>query len=171
MPNQTPAPSPPALAEPVDEASGQPAWLWWLLAAVAAAVAVVTAVALRARKRMREWNEQVSAAAGEVRWFSRELIPLLQQQASVEQLAGVWVVARSRAAAVEVALTRMVPGAPNETEAARATMLRDAVQDATAQLNASIEVGSTTPSSDRLAAAAGSLEAALAGLNPDRPGP
>jgi hypothetical protein len=120
---------------------------------------------------MREWNDQLSAAVGEVRWFSRELIPLLQQQPSAEQVAGAWLVARSRVAAVEDALTRMVPGAPNETEAARAGTLRDAVHDAGEQLNSLIEPTAATPSADRLAAAAGTLETALAALNPEGPVP
>jgi len=168
----TPTPSLPAVAEPEEEATtGQPAWLWWVLAAVAVALAVAIPLVVGARRRMREWNAQLSAAAGEVRWFSRELIPLLQQQTSVEQVAGAWLVARSRVAAVEDALTSMVPAAPNETEAARAEALRDAVRDAREQLNSVTEPGAETPSADRLAAAAGTLESALAALNPEAPVP
>jgi hypothetical protein len=60
----------------------------------------------------------------------------------------------------------MVPGAPNETETARAETLRDAVHDARERLNSLTEPGSPTPSAVGLAAAAESLESALATTNP-----
>jgi hypothetical protein len=145
-----------------------PAWVWWLLAAVLVALAVTIPLVLAARRR-GAWGEAMSAASEEAAWFARTLIPQLQQEQSVEQVAGGWRVARDRVAAVEDSLTGLESTAPGESEATRARTLRDAVRSSKDRLDLLVRSEGSTAASAELAAAASAIEAAIAATSADRP--
>ncbi len=105
-----------------------PAWLWWLIGAVVLAIAVTVAVLLRRRGRRRAWAEQLSAAAAELTWFSRELIPQLGQAASIQQMLGGWQISAGRVIALEDRLTALEAEAVDESRRSQARALRGAVR-------------------------------------------
>ena len=84
---------------------------------------------LRARRRAA-WDAEEAEAEVEVGWLARELLPQLQQSGTPEALAGGWQVSAARAGAAEDRLTGLETSAPDETRAARARDLRDAVRAA-----------------------------------------
>ncbi|HEY7858415.1 MAG TPA: hypothetical protein VIC82_07930 [Candidatus Nanopelagicales bacterium] len=110
----------------------------------------------------------MAAASAEAAWFARVLIPQLQQQPSVEQVTGGWHVARDRVVTVEDSLTGLESTAPGETEVARARTLRDAVRASKDRLDGLVQSGEHATAGPELAAAARTLEAALASTNPDQ---
>jgi len=144
-----------------------------LLGAALIAVAVAVPLLLAARRRRNSWDTQLIAAAGEIVWFSRQLIPQLQQDGTRDQVAGAWQVTRDRVSKLEDTLTGLQSTAPNEQEAARARDLRDAVRDARTRIDAAAET--TGPPVDitmtryELGAARATLETALANSEPGHP--
>ena len=125
-PTATPSPTVSAAGEPVDaDDGGLPAWLWWLLAALLAALAVW--LVLRARRRSA-WDAELAPVEAEIDCFGRELLPQLQQTRTPDALAGGWHVSAARVEAAEDQLTGLEASAPDETRAARARTLRDAVR-------------------------------------------
>jgi len=126
----TPTPTPTAAAAPAAtdaDDGGLPAWLWWLLAILLAGL--VAYLILRARRRAA-WDAEEAEAEVEVGWLARELLPQLQQSGTPEALAGGWQVSAARAGAAEDRFTGLETSAPDETRAARARDLRDAVRAA-----------------------------------------
>ena len=140
----------------------------WLLFAVLVAAAVGVPLFRRLRRRS-SWTDQVEAATGEVAWFARELIPQLGQQTSVDLVAGGWHLSRARVVAAEDALTGLAATAPDAQGTGQARVLRDAVRQARAMLDAGTAPGAVTAIGVELAAAAGTLEAALAPPDLDQP--
>jgi hypothetical protein len=125
-PTATPSPSVSAAGEPVDDDDGGvPAWLWWVLAAVLAALAAWLAVQAR---RRNAWDAELAPVEAEIDWFGRELLPQLQQTGTPDALAGGWHVSAARVEAAEDRLTGLEASAPDQTRAARARTLRDAVR-------------------------------------------
>jgi hypothetical protein len=130
----TPTPTPTETATPTASAApaatdaddgGVPAWLWWLLAAVLAGLAAF--LYLRSR-RQQAWDAELDGAQAEVGWLARELLPQLQRSSTPDALAGGWQVSADRVSAAEDRLTGLEASAPDETRAARARSLRDAVR-------------------------------------------
>jgi len=160
-------------AQPTSTTTEFPAWPWWLLGAALIAVAVAVPLLLAARRRRNSWNTQLIAATGEIVWFSRQLIPQLQQDGTRDQVAGAWQVTRDRVTTLEDTLTGLQSAAPDEQEAARARDLRDAVRDARTRIDAAAET--TGPPVDitttryELGAARATLETALANSEPGHP--
>jgi hypothetical protein len=124
-PTATPSPSVSAAGEPVDDDGGVPAWLWWVLAAVLAALAAWLTVQAR---RRNAWDAELAPVEAEIDWFGRELLPQLQQTRTPDALAGGWHVSAARVEAAEDRLTGLEASAPDQTRAARARTLRDAVR-------------------------------------------
>ena len=151
-----------------------PAWLWWLIGAVVLAIAVTVAVLLRRRGRRRAWAEQLSAAAAELTWFSRELIPQLGQADSVQQMLGGWQISAGRVIALEDRLTALEAEAVDESRQSQARALRGAVRGARTHLDALTTAWDMSTAMHHLQAAAAELEATLASvgqsaqLAPDR---
>jgi hypothetical protein len=141
-----------------------PAWLWWLIGAVVLATAVIVAVLMRRRGRRRAWTEQLSAAAAEVTWFSRQLIPQLGQAASVQQMLGGWQISAGRVIALEDRLTALEAEAGDETSRGQAMALRDAVRGARMHLDALASAWDVPAAMNHLRAAASELEATLASV-------
>ena len=165
-PTATPTPSATVSAapEPVEaEASGLPAWLWWVLAALAAGVAGFLVV--RGRRRSA-WDAEVEAAQAEVTWFARELLPQLQQTRTPDALAGGWHVSAARVGAVEDRLTGLEAAAPDESRAARAGTLRDAVRASRADVESLVASRDQAAAPVLLATASTRL---LEALNPPPP--
>lgn len=165
-PTATPTPSATVSAapEPVEaEASGLPAWLWWVLAALAAGVAGFLVV--RGRRRSA-WDAEVAAAEADVTWLARDLLPQLQQAATPDALAGGWHVSAARVGAVEDRLTGLEAAAPDEGRGARARALRDAVRGARADVEGLIASPDPVAAPVRLAATSATL---LEALNPPSP--
>jgi hypothetical protein len=175
--SESPAPAPPttpaasvtpsspattsAPAESSSADSTPPSWLWWLLGGLAVALCVAVPLLVRSRRR-RAWNAELAAAAEEVSWFSRVLVPELRQGESSEHVRGGWTVAEDRVAAVEDRLTLLEASAPDDAGRTRARTLRDAVRSARNRIR---DLGAADPVApsrewDQVAAA---LEAALAG--------
>jgi hypothetical protein len=141
-----------------------PAWLWWLIGAVVLAIAVTVAVLLRRRGRRRAWAEQLSAAAAELTWFSRELIPQLGQAASVQQMLGGWQISAGRVIALEDRLTALEAEAVDESRRSQARALRGAVRGARTHLDALSTAWDMSAAVNHLQAAAAELEATLASV-------
>jgi hypothetical protein len=141
-----------------------PAWLWWLIGAVVLAIAVIVTVVVRRRGRRRAWAEQLSAAAAEVTWFSRQLIPQLGQAASVQQMLGGWQISAGRVIALEDRLTALEAEAGDETGRGQARALRDAVRGARIHLDALTPAWDVSAAMNHLRAAAAELEATLASV-------
>ena len=128
-----------------------PAWVWWLLAALALALAVGIPLLVRSR-RSKAWNTDLAGAEQEVVWLVRELLPGLQRTGSREQAVGGWAVASERVLALDDRLTSLEATAPNDAGRERARTLRDAVRVARGRMDslatsatdqsASAEVGS-----------------------------
>jgi hypothetical protein len=138
--------------------------LWWLIGAVVLATAVIVAVLMRRRGRRRAWAEQLSAAAAEVTWFSRQLIPQLGQAASVQQMLGGWQISAARVIAAEDRLTALEAEAGEETSREQARALRDAVRGARMHLDSLASAWDVSAAMNHLRAAAAELEAALASV-------
>ena len=143
-----------------------PAWLWWLIGAVVLAVAVTGAVLLHRRGRRRAWAEQLGAAAAEVTWFARELIPQLGRSPSAQQMLGGWQISASRVIALEDRLTRLEAEAVDDTSRGQARALRDAVRGARTHLDALTTAWDMSAAMNHLRAAAAELEATLASVGP-----
>ena len=126
-------------AQPTSTTTDPPAWPWWLLGAALIAVAIAVPLLLAARRRRNSWTAQLMTATGEIVWFARQLIPQLQEAGSRDQLAGAWQVTRDRVSALEDTLTGLQSTASDESEAARARGLRDAVRDARTRIDAAAE--------------------------------
>jgi len=130
----TPSPTVSAAGEPVDDDDGGvPAWLWWVLAALLAALAAWLAVSAR---RRNAWDAELAPVEAEIDWFGRELLPQLQQTRTPDALAGGWHVSAARVEAAEDRLTGLESSAPDETRAARARTLRDAVRTSRSDIDA-----------------------------------
>jgi hypothetical protein len=161
-----------ASAQPTTTATETSTWPWWLLGAALLGVAVVIALLLAARRRRNSWNAQLMVATGEGVWFARQLIPQLQRDGTRDQVAGAWQVTRDRVFTLEDTLTGLESTAPDDQQAARARVLRDAVRAARTRIDAAAET--TTPPVDittiryELGEARATLETALAN---DEPGP
>ncbi len=160
-PSETPSPTPSAsaLPAPADEASGGlPSWVWWLLAAAVAVGAGFLVV--RARRRTA-WDAEATEAEADVAWFARELLPQLQQTATIDALAGGWQVGATRVARSEDRLTGLEASAPDESRRTRARTLRDAVRSARADVESVIASRDQLSAPPRLAASSAALQTAL----------
>jgi hypothetical protein len=164
----TPVPATTTSTQSNSSSGGVPAWVWWLLGAIAVALAIAIPLIVVSRRR-GAWASAFSSATEEAAWFARTLIAQLQQEPSVEQVAGGWRIARARVVAVEDSLTGLVSTAPGETEAARARTLRDAVRNSRDRLDALVQPGGSAATSAELATAASTLEGALTAISPDAP--
>jgi hypothetical protein len=138
--------------------------LWWLIGAVVVAIAVIVAVLMRRRRRRRARAEQLSSAAAEVTWFSRQLIPQLGQAASVQQMLGGWQISAARVIALEDRLTALEAEAGDETSRGQARALRDAVRGARMHLDALTSAWDMPAAMNHLRAAASEVEATLASV-------
>lgn len=141
-----------------------PAWLWWLIGAVVLAIAATVAFLLRRRGRRRAWVEQLSAAAAELTWFSRELIPQLGQAASIQQMLGGWQISAGRVIALEDRLTALEAEAADESRRSQARALRGGVRGARTHLDALTTARDMSGAMNHLQAAAAELEATLASV-------
>ena len=161
-PSETPSPTPSAsaLPAPAEEASGGlPSWVWWLLAA--AVVVGAGFLVVRARRRSA-WDAEATEAEADVAWFARELLPQLQQAATIDALAGGWQVGgASRVARSEDRLTGLEASAPDESRRTRARTLRDAVRSARADVESVIASRDQLSAPPRLAASSAALQTAL----------
>ena len=127
-PTETPSPTATDSAAPAAtdaDDGGVPAWLWWLVAAALAGLAAF--LYLRSR-RQQAWDAELAVAQAEVGWLAHELLPQLQRSSTTDALAGGWQVSADRVSAAEDRLTGLEASAPDETRAARARSLRDAVR-------------------------------------------
>ena len=120
-----------ASAQPTTEPA---TWPWWLLGAIILGVAVAIPVVI-VRRRRNGWRERLALAESEIVWFARQLLPQLQQQQSVDQVAGAWQVTRDRVSALEDTLTGLQSTARRGPEEALARNLRDSVRAARIQLD------------------------------------
>ncbi len=133
-----------------EDSEDVPAWVWWLLGALAVALAVGIPLLVRSR-RSKAWSADLAGAEQEVAWLARELLPSLQRTGSREQAAGGWAVSSARVLALDDRLTSLEATAPGESGRARARTLRDAVRVARGRMdrlpasatdqNASAEIG------------------------------
>jgi hypothetical protein len=123
-------------------------------------VAIAVPLLVRASRR-RRFEDDLTAVIGEVEWFAGVLIPELQQQPSLERVAGGWQVGQSRVAAAEDTLTGLETSARDESDATRARTMRDAVRAARARIDVLISSPGTAHQPE-LAAAATELRSALA---------
>lgn len=165
---QTPVPSTTTSAPSTSSSSGVPAWVWWMLAAIVVALAIAIPVIVVSRRR-GDWASAFGSATEETEWFARTLIAQLQQEPSIEQVAGGWRIARARVVAAEDSLTGLVSTAPGEAEAARARTLRDAVRNSKDRLDSLVQPDGSAATSAELATAASTLEGALTAISPDAP--
>ena len=127
-PTETPSPTATTSAAPAAtdaDDGGVPAWLWWL---VAAALAGLAAFLYLRYRRQQAWDAELDGAQAEVGWLAHELLPQLQRSSTTDALAGGWQVSADRVSAAEDRLTGLEASAPDETRAARARSLRDAVR-------------------------------------------
>ena len=141
----------PAEGEADEDSEDVPAWVWWLLAALALALAVGIPLLVRSR-RSKAWSADLAGAEQEVVWLVRELLPSLQRTGSREQAVGGWAVASDRVLALDDRLTSLEATAPNDAGRERARTVRDAVRVARGRMDslatsatdqsASAEVGS-----------------------------
>ena len=173
----TPAPSTTSTSSTLSaQPTTEPAtWPWWLLGAVILGVAVAIPV-LIARRRRNGWRERLALAESEIVWFARQLLPQLQQQQSVDQVAGAWQVTRDRVSALEDTLTGLQSTARRGPDEALARNLRDSVRAARIQLDdVAAALGPMAPPADitttrdQIGAAILILETAIAG--PQAPPP
>jgi hypothetical protein len=121
---------------------------------------VATPLLVRSRRRSA-WQAKVAAAATEVAWFARTLVPDLRDARTAEAIRGAWSVSERQVAATEDRLTALVASSPGAEDRARAVTLRDGVRDARARIRAIIESG-TLDAGAELDAVASDLETALA---------
>ena len=127
-----------------------PAWVWWLLAALALALAVGIPLLVRSR-RSKAWKSDLAGAEQEVAWLVRDLLPSLQRTGSREQALGGWAVSSERVLALDDRLTSLEATAPADSGRERARTLRDAVRVARGRMDslpasatdqsASVEIG------------------------------
>ena len=163
-PTETETPSASAAPAPTEpDEGGLPVWLWWLLAVLLAGL--VAYLILRARRRSA-WDAEAAKAQVEVGWLARDLLPQLQQSRTSDALAGGWQVSAVRARAVEDRLTGLETSAPDESRAARARALRDAVRAARADVESQISSGDQAFTPAVLAASIARLQELL---NPHPP--
>ncbi|WP_167880620.1 hypothetical protein [Nocardioides guangzhouensis] len=160
----TSAPTTPAggsASEGKGDDEGFPAWLGWLLAALAVLTAVGVPVLVVGRRR-RRWRADLAAAEAEVAWLARDLLPELRDTGTRDGAAGGWQVGGAgRVAAVEDRLTVLEASAPGDAERARATALRDAVRAARSRVEQALSPGATAPVPPVLDAVVADLEQAL----------
>ena len=159
-PSPTPSPTSTDVAAPAaeDDEGGIPAWVWWLLGAVALAAAVFLVV--RSRRRAA-WDEDLTVAEGEVTWLARDLLPRLRATGTREAAAGAWAVSTERVQAVEDRLTWLEATAPTEPRRLRAEALRDAVRDAHVRGTALTQPGSPYGFAEEVDAVVATLEGVL----------
>lgn len=161
------AASTPSAAQAAQEgASGTPAWLWWLLAALGVVLAAVIIWLIKHRSRRTKWTGDLSAATGEVTWFARALLPQLGRAMSVEQIAAGWQVAAPRVSALEDRLTALDATAPAPEYAARARTVRDAVRSSRLRISTLPASADRSAVGQALGRSAAELEAALARIAP-----
>jgi hypothetical protein len=120
--------------------SGVQSWVWWLIAALVLAAAVAIPLIVRSRRRAA-WRTELAQCEGEVAWFSRELLPQLQQAPTAEMAAGGWAVQARRVTEVEDRLTTLRSSAPDETGRNRAKGLRDAVRGSRVRIESLLAPG------------------------------
>lgn len=144
-----------------DSTGGVSPWIWVLLAAVVVGLVLALVLIRRSRRRRREWEQRLGAAASDVEWFSRALIPQLGQEPTAAHAAGGWRMAAPRVYHIEETLAALVPSAPDDLTAARARRLRDAVHVARQRLDQVGRPGGPQTAGPELAAASAELEAAL----------
>ena len=156
----------PASQAAQEDASGTPGWLWWLLAALAVVLAAAIAWLIARRSRRTRWTRELSAAADEVAWFARVLLPQLGRVRSVEQIIGGWQVAAPQIVALEDRLTQLEATAPATDYAVRARMVRDAVRSSRFRMSGLSASADRIAAGEAMAGSAAELEAALARLTP-----
>ena len=133
-----------------EDSEDVPAWVWWLLAALALALAVGIPLLVRSR-RSKSWKSDLAGAEQEVAWLVRDLLPSLQRTGSREQALGGWAVSSDRVLALDDRLTSLEATAPADSGRERARTLRDAVRVARGRMDslpasatdqsASVEIG------------------------------
>ena len=139
-----------------------PAWVWWLIGAVALALIVTGIILMRRSRRRREWTEAFASAKDEAGWFGRGLMPQLEQAPTAAQIAGGWRMEASRVVALEDRLTTLEAGATDDAGRQQARALRDAVRSARSRLAALDTMTDTSAARDLLSWAALDVETALA---------
>jgi hypothetical protein len=164
----TPTPASTTSASGESETSGVPTWLWWVLGALA--LIAIIAVPLLVRRRRQAWEADFSAAAQEVIWLARDLVPQLRLATSADQVRGGWAVSADRVAALEDRLTALEATARNEESRPRARILRDAVRASRARIQA-VANGTTVDIPGELGQVASDLEAGLAAALPESQAP
>ena len=138
-----------------------PPWVWWLLGGLALLGAVLAAIGIPRARRRRAWDASLAAAEREVQWLARELLPMLQQSESADEVAGGWRVEADRVTRAEDRLTGLEPTAPDEVRAGRARALRDAVRAARHDVESLIVSRDSTTAPRNLAVIAAQVSAAL----------
>jgi hypothetical protein len=124
---------------------------------------------LLASRRRNQWAEQLDAATAEVAWVARTLVPQLQQQPAVEEVAGGWAVAVPRVVSAEDKLTELEASAPDTDQAARARTLRDALRAGRARIDATTQSQDLAAVHGELAGVTASLEEAMRQASPEPP--
>lgn len=145
------------------QTSGAPAWLWWLLGALA--VGAIIAVPLLSRRRRQAWEAELAAAEDEVIWLARDLVPQLRLASSADQVRGGWAVSADRVTAAEDRLTALEATARSDQDGTRARTLRDVVRASRGRINA-VASGAVADFPVELGRVAADLEAALAAVPP-----
>ncbi len=155
----------PAVAA-ADTSTATPAWVWWLIGLLALAAVITTVLLVRRRGRRHAWEEQFTAAQGEVAWFARELVPELGREPTVQQIMGGWRIEAGRVSSVEDRLTSLAASGPDDPASAKARTVRDALRTARLQLDG-IGVAADPPDVHALLwSVAERLETALAQVAP-----
>jgi hypothetical protein len=140
-----------------------------LLALLLLAALIGIPLWLRARGREQRWTEEFDAAAAEVTWLCRTVIPQLQQQSPSTQVAGGWAVALPRVVAAEDKLTALESSAPDQDHAARARVVRDGLRSAHTRLDSVAQSVDPAVISSELAGTAASLEQVIDTVTPSSP--
>ncbi|HZC53148.1 MAG TPA: hypothetical protein VE441_11705 [Mycobacterium sp.] len=135
--------------------------MWWLIGAAVLALVVTIVLVVRNRRRRRDWTVEFAAATREVTWFTRELVPQLEQAPTAAQIAGGWRMEGARVVAVEDRLTTLEASAADDERRHRVRTLRDAVRAARTRLAALDTTTDTGAARDLLRSAALEVELAL----------
>jgi hypothetical protein len=129
-------------------------------------VIAAIAVPLLVRRRRQAWEADFSAAAQDVIWLARDLVPQLRLSSSADQVRGGWAVSADRVTAIEDRLTALEATARSEESRPRARILRDAVRASRIRIQA-VADGATVDIPGELGHVASDLEAALAAALPE----
>ena len=105
-----------------------PPWLWGALAGLGILAVVLALTLLPRARRRRTWDADLATARLETRWLAFELIPQLQLATTTDEFTGGWRTAASRVMLLEDQLTGLESGAPDDSRAHHARVLRDAVR-------------------------------------------